>query len=439
MTNKSLIILLILLMSSYFGMSSDNDTNEKLTSHLIVAFDDALPENFRNLLLSNQLLKDSLCQNEYVSGSILKMVEKHGLLHEGDYYSVVNFCIGTENKQWDDFVKPSKLSSFYEGEGWAAWQQYSKSKKLFPSNQSDWQNVVCYQGENRTQGAPYSLLTGAKPFALESMKSDGKRTNRVFLILVTDDHYNGNDDVNKEINRFYNRYLPKDSFINSCRKVNEYYRFEFVDEVEMLRSYEEAYKVILFEVVPCFSVSLNSVIDYPASFGLHRVKGGYEVCFDYQGIDSMFHIEKLVITVKQNNEVISSKINGRGDGGFHLELDGVYPYDSVSVEMSCWLSMEDPVYNGVLMSPDDERFTRLNISRKIMLTDQARVFGQPLKEGFWWFSHNDSSKAALIWEVIIVVTGIVLVILFFFLLIKFTSKYVPNDKDIRLDNFNPKN
>ena len=428
-----------------------NNRNEKLTNHVIIAFDDALPSDYKAMLIKNRLVHkgdyqgfrklfsyENSFETRDVSDAILRFIDSCGLLREGDYFSIVNYCMGSENGSWDDFVKPSESNNFYEDNGVASWISYSTVDKLFPKNQQDWQRVVYDQGRYRAQGNPFSLQTGAKHFTLKTVKSNNNRTNRVFLLIVTDDHYNGNDDVNKEIGKFtkeYNRYVSKEVFIENCREINEYYRFEYVYEKILSDAYDDNYKVMLFEVVPRFSTSINSVIDYPASFGLHRVKGGYKVDFDYKEVDPMFHVEQLVLTVKKDGEVICSKTNGRGDGNIDMELDGVYPGDDISVDISCWLSMEDPVYNGILMSPEDERCSRLNVSRKITLTDHASVFGRPLDDGMWWFHHDDSAKAALIWEVIIGVTAffIALFIALFiaYKLLVLFSAYHPSNKKIK--------
>lgn len=439
-------------MSTVF---SERHSDFRPTNHVIIAFDDSFSsDRFKRTLMYNgydsfsqfEMWNDNnIVQNGGVSGAIQKLIDDCGLLKEGDYFSIVNFCMGTGNKSFDDFVKASVLQGFYENDGIAAWCPYNTSNALFPKNQNDWQKVVFDEGYNRAIPSEwdlrsqrpyrYSLLMGAKQYTLKLLKTDDLRTNRVYILLVTDHQFNGNDDIYSEINQLNNPNVSKDEYIDYCREVGTYYKFEFVkEEIICKREYEggKDYKVMLLEVVPCFSTSLNSVIDYPASFGLHRVKGGYKANFDYQGVDLMFHVEQLVMTVKKNGKVVCSSTNGSGDGRFDLELEGVSPGDDITIDMSCWLSMNDPVYNGVLMSPEDERCSRLNVSRKITLTDHASVFGYPLLDGMWWFSHDNSVKAALIWEVIIVLITIAIVCFIAYKLLVLFSAYRPSNKKIKI-------
>ena len=471
---KQIALIIALFILIPVGNINASDKDGKLTNHVIIAFDDAFStQKYKDALVYNRYYRDNCaCVKNKKSGKnvelderkqvdslygsvsevIRKIIDENGLLKKGDYFSIVNFCMGTGNCSFDDFVKSSEFLGFYENDGIAAWCSYKSMDSLFPDKhqQWKWKDVVYFQGYNRAKPSEkdslnnknyrFSLLMGAKQYALKVLKADNLRTNKVYLLMVTDDQYNGNDDIYSEINQLNNPCVSKDEFVRNCREVSTYFKFEFVkEEIICNKGYDAGkdYKVMLLEVVPCYSTSLNSVIDYPASMGLHRVKGGYNICFDYRGVDSMFHVEKLAFTVRKDNKVIGAVTNGRDGDSIKLELKEVFPGDDIDVEMSCWLSMEDPVYNGFLMSPDDERYSRLKTSRKIKLTDQARVIGLPLKDGFWWFCQKDSIKAASIWSGIIagvlLCIAVGLVILIIRRVIKKSVKYVPKDADIKIN------
>lgn len=448
-----------ILMNMGYCLASNED--EKLTHHVIIAFDDAFSsDKYKNILIYDGNTKDCrYAENKQadslnglvsgVGGAIKKIIDECGLLKEGDYFSIVNFCMGSGNLSFDDFVQPAKLYNFYGKDGGAAWCPFHSIDSLFPKNHIDWRKVVFDEGYNRAipsewdekKNRPYrySLLMGAKQYAVKLLKTNENRTNRVYLLMVTDDQYNGNDDFYSEINSLNNPNVSKDKFIGDCREVAIYYRYEVVkEEIICKREYENGkdYKVMLLEVVPCFSTSLNSVIDFPANFGLHRKKSGYNLCFDYEGVDSMFHLERLSLTVRKDGEVICSRTNGSGNGIFDMELSDVYPGDHISIDMSCWLSMKDPVYNGIIMSPKDNRYNRLNLVREIELQDDASVFGMPLKDDFWWFSYENVSRAALIWEMIIIAIGLLSLFAVLRRYVKIKSKYVPKDDDISINKLN---
>ena len=90
--------------------------------------------------------------------------------------------------------------------------------------------MIVSQGRDYVGRGAFSLLTGAKAYALTTVPSkDGKMVNRTYLLMVTDDNYNGNDDYNKEFSTLWyenpNCRLSKTAFTSHCKNVNLFYKF----------------------------------------------------------------------------------------------------------------------------------------------------------------------------------------------------------------------
>lgn len=390
--------------------------NDSLTnSHVIIAFDAALPSAY------NTIPNHSPAFNR----QIRRALEYVGI-HQGDYYSFVNFVLGDASLDLNAFAQTSIM-----GGTDMAWQTFTDYEELF--SHGSWNFI--FLGRSRVQGRPFSILTGAKPYSLRALhgKNDTRYSNKTYLLMVTDDQYNGNNDINTEFRQLgpeMSRHQP--AFLEFCRQVSSKYQFNFKKEFIIDAYLSAPYKVIVFEVTPMSSFSLNSVVDYPAMLGLKRTRAGYKLHFAYKCLDKAYKMQKLQISyIKRNGDLFSE--NYYGSSGTVDVIMRDIPADSVDVTLKGWLQYDDGVYGGVVESPLDENFERLSYTTTLPLGKEEKVLGIiPLPDILWWFFPNDLSKAVLIWDVIVALIIIITIIVFAIKAFDRWTKYEPKNDQIRI-------
>ena len=106
--------------------------------------------------------------------------------------------------------------------------------------------------------------------------------------------------------------------------------------------------------------------------------------------------------------------------------------DSLKVFLRGWIQQNDKLYGGLLLSPDDSLSQRLNVSIKLELKNEARLFGIiPIPSLLWSFTDN-TNVAVTVWSVI----SILLLIFFMWWLVRKlifdNTTYHPNNKQIKI-------
>lgn len=419
---KNFIIRLLLLLAVFIYCSVCYAQYDTINKHIIIAFDNALPDKYRNALRDKSRIKNA------ISKLTIDLQ-----LQKGDYYSLVNFGISSNAPSISKLARPIMDSKGNE----IVWRLFDNFDNMFAQN--SWMSMVDIQGISQIarsrDDSPFSLLTGAKAYSISclSKRDEKKVACKTYLVMITDDHYNGNDDQNKEFDQMIGTRMSKTEFLNRCYNVAKSFNFRYNKAVVIDNSYATGdLQAILFEVVPAMSVSLNSVIDYPANMGLTRVNGGYRLKFDFKSVSDIHRLERLALRVidkhgKRKNYVY------KGNGSVEIMLPMSDFQDSVVVEMSAWLLQMDGVYNGALLSPKDKEFQRLHVSLTHILKNEVTLAGFLAIPDCMWSFTDDWHEAVIVWSLV----GLLLVVIFMWgvahWLIRINTTYSPSNKKITIE------
>ena len=336
-------------------------------------------------------------------------------LTDSDYVSVVNYGLGTQDESFKNYSVVAVNR-----------QPYVDFRRDLSKR---WDSITIHSNA----GAPFSLITGSNYYSFHAFyeNHEGRYSNRVFLLNVTDHYYNGADDYMKEFKSYKDSQgrLSSEEFNATISSVKQQYNFDRKKEILLPAP---NYKVILYEVSPHSSPSLNTVIDYPANLGLQRVRGGYKLVFSYHSLSSEYQVRKLEVCPMGNDGFVGTEVcTGReGDVEMFINSSDVSG-DSVKVVLKGWLERTDSIYSGLILNPYDERNKLLNVSLTIPLNDTPKILGFiPLFDIIWWWYPNDALWAVFIWDLILVV---VLILLLFYLFYKWYNRiitYKPSNQDI---------
>ena len=412
------------LLEQYYGNKEQSkDANDSisrlLTKHVIIAFDDFIFNQFNNALLDGY----------FVRLNVSKALRNLNL-SEGDYYSLVNFSISAYKHDINELVRPIKDSNGKE----IVWRPFKSADDVFAQN--TWGNMIVAQGRDYVGSGAFSLLTGAKAYSLTSVPSNGRSlVNRTYLLMVTDDNYNGNDDYNKEFSTLKyenpNCKLSYEAFANHCREVSLFYKFIYNRKYNIQQSGERSYDVHVYDVNPQSQIALPSVVNYPANLGLAQVNGGYRLKFDFSSASHDYIIKKFQVVYFDcdGNEHITEYAKDT-TAVIDIPNTELRSVDSLKVLLRGWMLQNDKLYGGVLLSPDDPLLQRLNVSLKLQLKNEALLFGViPIPPLLWSFT-DSTTKAVTVWSVI----SILLLVLFMWWLVRklvyLNTTYRPNNKHI---------
>lgn len=410
---KRILLFFILTITSLIAYAQ---LNENINRHIIIAVDE-YPLSTYSAVSTSKIV------------SVIKSELEELSLGESDYFSCVKFGIGTQD---------SSLDNYAQAVGNFTW----KSKSEFESEIDSLVKDVRKYHNHR--GGTFSMLTGAKFYSLNALYpfSGENSANRTYMLMITDNQYNGNGDMNSEFNHFkgldsnFNKNLKREDFLDKCISISEQYRFDYISE-KVIETGWAPYKAILFEIVPSSSFSLNSAVNFPANLGLKRVKGGYKLDFEYDLVDEGYTLKKLKVDIIKNDNTVESveyySNNERVEIGVKsTEISG----DSIQVEIRGWLQKNDEIYNSVVMNPyDDKHFSRLTYRQKLPKSGETKILNIiPLSDMFWWFFTEDLEKAVIVWDVIIILIIIAMVIVIGFLIFKKITKYVPDNDSIKINN-----
>lgn len=409
--HRSLLVLFILFLSSY-ALFIKAQTGKELRKHVIIALD-RHPGNYPLMDASimvprmNEILEDILSSEE-------------------DYVSVVNYSLGINDSTFNKYTTCTV--------------NWSSSKVFFVTMANYWPEVAYLLHSN--EGAPCSMITGSKYYSFHALykKNEGKGANRTYLLQVTDGVFNGDNDYKTEFQRGYKGIkgiLDYAEFRETITSITENYHFKLLKEYPI----KGEYKAILFEVTPN-QTTLNSVLNYPAYLGIHRVRGGYRIEFDYNNVTvdslkshSSYKLHRLEISPMKNGEPIKTAAFTEDAGHVTMDIDGSdVSGDLLKVEMRGWLEPKDEIYSGLIMNPYDEDFKNLNVNLSLPLNNDPKIFGViPLYDFMWWWYPNDILRAVYIWDIVLVLILILVMIYIQRTLSKKMGLYIPTNNVISMN------
>lgn len=287
----------------------------------------------------------------------------------------------------------------------------------------------------------YSLLTIVKPYSLLSFKEQTNETltNRIFLVLVTDNKYNGNDNYEKEIEDASPKGIQKikKEIMQNLINVQQNYFFRLIDE-ENISRYPRSGYISLFEVIPLQQYfSIESVLDFPHKITATRTKDGYKATFKIDQLENpnyRFISSEAFLPVAGHDEIRSVKLNQDVIFDIPERLVEELGEDNISINFRTWVQLIDNVYNHTILSPDGDKLQGadgLNRSIKIELEKDAEILGFiPLTDGLYNISFwtNNQNVAAATWGVIFIL--ILLGIMIF--IIWRSTQYRSKNNDVKI-------
>lgn len=371
-------------------------------NHFIIAFDRSIP-NYKDVYGSKNTLK-----------SLDEVMRQIGFDSENDYISILGYTMNLSNPQLKDFITPYELN----GEK-LIWKHLAN--KSFYNTFTQWPEVK----PGLVSGDYASTQSITKPFAVmetainpESLEVSG----HTYLIMVTDDQLNGSKDYRKEWRAISS--LPisnmnvfdgiKGIVFDQLHKFDDEFKFSELTEVnEMVLSTNgtEPYKIIPYELTAAEVPSIHGYTDLPSPLPLFRVRGGVRLAFDSHSLSDKYIINKVKIYNSQGHVYSTSD---SGDLDIIIPSKEITAGDSLFLDMS--LRLKDGLYNGMLISPENQRYKKGMTVRQSVRFEDAKIFGViPLSDLFWWFYPNDVKMAVFTWQVILILilVGIVIFSLYY--------------------------
>lgn len=295
------------------------------------------------------------------------------LYNEGDYLSIVEFRTNSFQRDMTTYATSKENLSYIE-------KSPSYIRRLI-SNQ--WRDIVI---KNQPLDEGFSLVSVAKPYSLMAAKSDDKLTNRTFLILVTDHHYNGNDFYD-EIVAFMglNNYeLNKEKIFEKCYQVEQEYYIKYLKTIDIHttdRREPDGY-VELYEFLPLQQhISLISILNYPPTIKARKISGGrYQYTVEINERDNdRFRTKRIDIANKPTNDLDDIAWVTYHEGEevvctFTLPA-GERPH---SLLVRAWVNLQDEFYNATVLTPSKSASSHLgrdglNISIPIEYEPDAKI------------------------------------------------------------------
>lgn len=263
--------------------------------------------------------------------------------------------------------------------------------------------------------------------------------NRTYLLLVTDDYHNGNDNFIKEFQVFKSMGARVDEkeFREVCNEFSHNFLAELMDETTLATGGELPYRLMLYEIRPAATAALAGVVNYPASLNLKHVPGGYSMEFDASSAVDFYSLMKMEVeTVTVKGDTVKGSAAPIAPGRplhFNFKLDKKdIDEDHVPVTVRAWLLQNDSIYDAYLLNPYDPHVSRLSSTGVLKCHDKGTVFGIPLPDAMWWFSRDDIRMAAFIWEVLFILILVVVVVITIIILNKRSLRYVPTNNEFSI-------
>lgn len=376
-----------------------------------------------HLIVSIDTKTDGYSSDSRVSNRLLKIINDHKLLSEGDYLSILQYSVAQSDATlknyvrvpsgpnvpkhiYEEITKTTSLQRIFSGANWA---MYSRSS---------------YNVDG------YSLSSIAKPYSVAALTTNTHLVNRTFIALVTDHRYNAQD-FYQELEAWRSMTRTKLSYediMKKCFDVEKEYFMSYIETSKISVGARSIY-IDLYELVPMRKdVSFPSVFYYPKVIEAKRVKNkGYLIELPISNtIPEVFKTKRIDFRGVLDNGKNTKKYSFSSDSTFRIYSPQKGKVSELKV--SAWLNIHDGFYNATLLTPDKNCSPGLNETITVNYPEDEKVFGIPLSDAFWIFYPNDQKKAAI---VLTCISAVLLVILALFLL-WLISGYRPRNNQIHL-------
>ena len=414
-------VIVIMLLTTNYAFAE-----VKQSSHYVVAFDLSILDKY-----------DSVYRSKSILSKIESFLKQSGFDGKEDYLSFVGYTMYLDPPSQEYFVMPFTWAN----DGPALWRKINGESledvfPYWPIGQPELKPDTWKYASMQSLAKPYAVMETANRFSetgVEHTVSD-----RVFVLLVTDDVVNGTDDnyfeewKNVSTCGKYSPYKTgfdrvENDVFTTMRGFNELFSFYHIRECNI--SEDGGYKIIQYEVLPNQIPSLNSVSDFPSLLPLKRIKGGYRMNLEISPINPNYEIKEIQI-FDSSGQLICETCNGVFD--VEIPSDDLIIGDTLSVAMT--LHYKDGVYNGLRMSCNNERYQKaLVVNQVVKLQDDAKILGlMPLTDSYWWWSHDDAFTAVMIWDLIILVLFIIAMALVLYICFVIINRYRPSNKNIKI-------
>ena len=405
-----------------FSIKMYAQTDETIRKHMIIAVD-RYPDKGKNY---KKTLEET---PQLIINSISKLANNIGMT-KSDYVSMVIFSLGTKDSSLDKYATCGIVNGKQ-----LLWNKYTSFSDIFGAGNKNWNSII---DSHENDGSPFSMLTGAQMYSFKACKNNEYLANKTYLLMVTDNQYNGNGDVDAEFVHFMqqgaSRNLKREEFRNTCISIAQDYNFIYVCDETVIDHNMYPYKVTLFEVRPSSSFSLNTVVNYPANLGLKRIKGGYVISFEYQLTSKDYELSRFDVEIHHSNDDNKEKATCYNGNLVECRVNSSdIRGDSIVITLKGWLHKLDKTYNSAMLNPYDPAFSNLSITQTLPLKDEYKIFGMlPLYDFFWWWYPNDLHMAVLLWEAILMPILILLVLAIGYYLLLKVTRYEPTDSSIKI-------
>lgn len=397
-------ILMVVLVMCHMALNVSANT-----SHVIVAFDRAIPNDYSSV---------------YRQKSTLEFIDRligDNLKFSNLYLSVVGYSMKGEEPNIDNFVIPYKDSDGKD----VIWRKYTSMIGLFPNWPKGESELTRYE-------FPGSMQSLAKPYCVmeTAVQTKYQQSVHTYLIFITDEKVQGvDDDYAAEWNemRYYNPdaydRLKAAVFNKTLKPFNEMYRFERLDILGQNLCKE--YALVVYKLHPASQPSIYSVSDMPSPLPIKRVRGGYLIDCRVKSNDDNYKVMDWVV-VGANGNVFERDI----DGNISIESGKLNDGDTIEIRME--LQQIDKYYGGVLLNKSN--CPGMSLHQAVKLSSEDKIWGvAPLLDVFWWWAPNDIETAVKIWEYIIFISFLSILIYIFRTLSKRLSIYRPSNDKISMN------
>lgn len=435
----------ILLLIFCFQVVKANPVDTTLKHHVVILLDRS--GSVVNNRLDEDLMEiESIIQEELpdllMDPNIPRMKNAgRPLLQQGDYISILSFGFERNRPDAQKFIETkagtNQFGLLYE-------EVVGDGKSYFNRL---WENIdQINDGRNRFFNKNWTGLSFAGPLSVHFLGKQEDLPNdvhRTFVVMLSDDQFNGTADPTQEINyigsdeRGYTPVLNKSTILPRYDEVREIFSWQrFTGRTNGVYNFE------IFEYIPLqptFAIEALLPIEMEWEFS-RSPEGNYTYDLPLKPYDTSddFKIERLVLTcVNMNTQgvLFSKTINKLYDNQeVLLELDKSYIDKDLQMKLQAWVWYDNDVYGVHTLHPyGDRQQGSKGLSRdiKILTERTAKILGiLSLSDGLYKASQSfgkNQYEVARIWSAIII---IILVVSFIIYLIRSSVQKRPSKTSI---------